>query len=87
VHNSVAAGNSAAGFSAFSGAAVLNIEDSVSANNATGLVCNAGTTVRIGNTGIFGNTTGVTAGGSCFTFRNVDSDAVIVPPFAQGNAQ
>ena len=87
VNNSVAAGNSAAGFSAFAGTAVLNIERSVSANNGTGLVCNAGTTVRIGNSSIFGNTTAVTTGGSCFTFKNVDSDATIVPPFIQGSPQ
>lgn len=87
VHHSVAAGNSAAGFSAFSGAAVLNIDDSVSANNGTGVVCNAGTTVRIGNSGIFGNTTAVTGGGNCFTFGNVEADQVIVPPFIAGSPQ
>ncbi|HEX7184328.1 MAG TPA: hypothetical protein VF756_21040 [Thermoanaerobaculia bacterium] len=78
IHNSVAAGNSAAGFSAVNGAAVLNIEGSVAANNGTGVVC-SNSTVRVGNTSISGNTTAVaTAGGNCFTYQNNDADTAIV---------
>jgi hypothetical protein len=77
VHNSVAAGNSAAGFSAVNGSAVLNIERSVAANNGTGVVC-SNSTVRVGNTSFSGNTTAVaTAGTNCFTYKNNDADAVI----------
>jgi hypothetical protein len=86
VNHSVAAGNSGAGFNTAVGTATLNIDGSMIANNGTGIACTLGT-VRVGNSAIHGNTTGVTAGGSCFTFRNVASDAVIVPPFAQGTLQ
>lgn len=78
VHNSVAAGNAAAGFSAVNGGAALNIERSVAANNGTGIVC-SNSTVRVGNTSISGNTTAVaTAGVNCFTYENNDADAPIV---------
>ncbi len=78
IHNSVAAGNSAAGFSAVNGSAVLNIEGSVAANNGTGVVC-SNATVRIGNMSIAGNTTAVaTAGANCFTYKNNDVDSAIV---------
>ena len=85
VNNSIAAGNAFAGFSAFAGAAVVNIENSVAANNQTGIVCNAGTTLRIGNTSIFGNTTAVTVAGGCgVSNKTNESEAIIVPPFVQG---
>ena len=77
VNDSVAAGNSAAGFSAVNGSAVLNIERSVAANNGTGVVC-SNSTVRVGNTSFSGNTAATaTAGANCFTYKNNDSDAVI----------
>ncbi len=76
VSNSVAAGNTFAGFSAATSPAVLNIERSVAANNGTGVVCVAGTTVRVGNTSITGNATAVTAG-ACSSFKNNDIDVVV----------
>ena len=87
VNDSVAAGNSAAGFSVVNGSAVLNIEGSAIANNLTGIVCSNGT-VRVGRSIFSGNTTAVTtAGASCFSFGNNDSDAVIVPPLTAGGEQ
>jgi hypothetical protein len=87
VHNSVAAGSTAAGFSAVNGGAVLNIEHSVAANNVTGVVC-SNSTVRVGNTIFSGNTTAVsTAGVNCFSFGNNDTDAGIVPPLTAGSPQ
>jgi hypothetical protein len=89
VNRSVAAGNSAlgAGFSAIGGSAVLNIEDSVAANNGTGVVC-SNATVRVGNTLFSGNGTGVAAAGTnCFSFKNNDADTTIVPPLIQGGPQ
>jgi hypothetical protein len=80
VSDSVAAGNNFAGFSASGSPAVLNIERSVAARNDTGIVCAAGTTVRIGNTSIAGNVTApVTPGNTClFSFKNNDIDVPAV---------
>jgi hypothetical protein len=84
IANSVAAGNTAAGLSVFNGAAALNINHSLVANNGTGLQCSNGT-MRIGHSGIYGNTTAVTvAGALCFSFGNNTSDAVIAPPLGVG---
>ena len=86
VRDSAAVGNSAAGFSVFNANASLNIEHSTSSNNGTGILCSNGT-MRVGNSGIFGNTTGVsTVGSLCFSFANNDSDTVIVPPLIQGGS-
>jgi hypothetical protein len=74
VTDSVAAGNSFAGFSAASGAVVLNIERSMSTHNGTGLVCNSGTTVRLGNNSITDNTAGFGGTGVPSTFKNNDID-------------
>jgi hypothetical protein len=80
VSNSVAAGNSNAGFSVVGGSAELNITRSVAANNLTGLVCSNGT-LRIGNSSITGNGTAVaTAGSNCFTDKGNTSNAIIAPP-------
>src|SRR5262249_55781049 len=73
---SVAAGNVFAGFSASASPAVLNIERSISVGNGTGVVCAAGTTVRVGNSGISGNGSAVTAG-ACFSFKNNDIDVLV----------
>jgi hypothetical protein len=71
VSHSVAAGNVAAGFSAALTPAVLNLTDSVSANNGNGVVCAASTTVRMDNLSITGHTqpNTVTAG-ACSSFGN-----------------
>jgi hypothetical protein len=73
VTHSVASGNSAAGYSAATSGSVLNVEASVASNNGTGVVCAVGTTVRIGNTMIAGNTTPVTPS-ACSSFKNNDID-------------
>jgi hypothetical protein len=87
VTGSVAAGNSAAGFSTVNAAAVLNLENSTAANNGTGIVC-SNATVRVGGSSIFGNTTAVsTAGANCFSFKNNISEAIIVPPLIGVNPQ
>jgi hypothetical protein len=76
VSESVAASNAFAGFSGAGSPAILNIERSVAANNGTGVVCAAGTTVRIGNTAISGNGSPVTAG-ACFSYKNNDIDVAV----------
>jgi len=75
-HDSIAAGNSAAGFSAATSGAILTIERSVSTHNMTGVTCVAGTSVRIGNTSISDNSGGDIAG-TCSSFQNNDIDAAV----------
>jgi hypothetical protein len=77
VSNSVAAGNSAAGFSAATSGVVLTVERSVSTHNGTGVVCNSGTSVRLGNMSITDNTATVAGSGTCSSFKNNDIDAVV----------
>ncbi len=86
VNDSVAAGNTGAGFNTAAATTTQNIMGTMIANNGTGIACTLGT-VRVGDSGIFGNATAVSTGGSCFTFKTVSSDAVIVPPFIQGTEQ
>jgi len=76
VTDTIAANSSFAGFSGASSPAVLNIERSVAANNGTGVVCAASTTVRIGTSSLFNNGTPVTPG-ACFTFGNNHIDATV----------
>ncbi len=90
VKDSVAAGNDFAGFSTAGSSALtfLTIEHSSSVGNGTGVGCALNTTVRIGNMSIIGNGAAVaTAGSNCFSFKNNDSDAVIVPPLIGVNPQ
>lgn len=77
VSESVAASNNFAGFSASASPAVLNIERSVAVNNGTGVVCAVGTTVRIGNTQISGNTTAPVTNAACSSYKNNDIDAAV----------
>ena len=77
VSESIAAGNSFAGFSGAVSGAVLNLEHVVSSSNGTGVLCNTGTTVRIGNSHIFGNTAAVGGTGTCSTFKNNDIDVAV----------
>jgi hypothetical protein len=81
VSNSIAAGNSAAGFSGVTSASVLQIDRSVAAHNGgPGVSCTPGAVVRIGNMSIFDNTGGDTAG-TCSSFKNNDiATAVTVTP-------
>ncbi|HYU32903.1 MAG TPA: right-handed parallel beta-helix repeat-containing protein [Thermoanaerobaculia bacterium] len=76
VSRSVAAGNQAAGFSAGLTPAVLNITDSVAANNGTGVVCAASTSVRMDGLSITGNGTAVTPG-ACSSFLNNHVDGTV----------
>jgi hypothetical protein len=85
VANSVAAGNTGAGMSVFNGAASLNINHSMIANNGTGITCSNGT-MRLGHSGVYGNTAALSvAGANCFSFGNNTSDAVLVPPLGLGD--
>ncbi len=77
VYHSAATGNIGGGFVAATTPAVLNIENSLSTNNGTGLICLAGTTARIGNTGISGNGTAITTGGTCSSYGNNNIDAAV----------
>jgi hypothetical protein len=76
VSNCLAGNNGFAGFSAFSGSTILNLERSVSTHNGTGIVCNSGTTVRLGNNSITDNTAGFGGTGVPSTFKNNDIDVV-----------
>ena len=67
VKDSVSTGNTQAGFfvdNAGSVAAQLNLQDSISANNGQGITAGAGGTVRISQTQITNNTTGLNPSGS-----------------------
>jgi hypothetical protein len=81
VNESLAVGNAFAGFSGAAGASFLTIEHSVSTKNGTGVVCNAGTTVRLGNNSITDNPTTLGGTGTCQSFKSNDIDvAVTVTP-------
>jgi hypothetical protein len=81
VTDSFATGNAFAGFSGAGSPAFLTIEHSVSTKNGTGVVCNAGTTVRLGNNSITDNPTTLGGNGTCQSFKNNDIDnAVTVTP-------
>jgi hypothetical protein len=77
VSDSVASSNAFAGFSASGSPAILNIERSVSTHNGTGIVCAAGTSVRIGNNSITDNTAATTVAGTLSSFKNNDIDVAI----------
>jgi len=78
VSNSVAASNAFAGFSAALSPAVLNLTDSVSANNGNGVVCAVGTTVRMDNLSITGHTQANTVTPSaCSSFGNNHIDQAV----------
>lgn len=81
VSNSVASGNSAAGYSVVTSGAVAQIERSeASHNGGPGVSCSAGTTVRIGNMSISDNAGGDTAG-NCSSYKNNDiATAVVLTP-------
>jgi len=81
VGNSIAASNAFAGFSGAGSPAVLTIERSVSTHNGTAVVCNSGTTVRLGNMSITDNPITFGGTGICSSFKNNDIDvAVTVTP-------
>ncbi|HET7177340.1 MAG TPA: right-handed parallel beta-helix repeat-containing protein [Solirubrobacterales bacterium] len=77
VSNSVSTNNAFAGYSGFNTGAVLTVEKSVASHNGTGVVCNAGSTVRLGNMVLTDNGTDVSSGGSCLSFKNNDAQTTI----------
>ncbi len=73
--NTTAAGNSGAGFLAslpVNGGipAEMNLENCVSSNNAIGISANVNTTIRVSNSTITGNTTGLTHNGTLLSRYN-----------------
>jgi hypothetical protein len=84
VNHSVAAGNTFAGYSTAVAGSVLQIVDSVSALNGTGVGCASLSSVRIGNMSITGNGTAVTPN-ACTTFGNNHIDVAVT--LLPGNQQ
>jgi hypothetical protein len=81
VSNCVAGDNAFAGYSAATSPAVLNIENSVSTHNGTGVVAVPGTNCRLGNNSITDNGAALGGGGTVFSFKNNDFDvAAAVTP-------
>ncbi|HVT59258.1 MAG TPA: right-handed parallel beta-helix repeat-containing protein [Thermoanaerobaculia bacterium] len=87
VTDSIAANNGNAGFSAAASGAVMNVEKSLSAHNATGVACAAGSVVRLGNNSITDNSTAVAGSANCLTFKNNDIDVVVNPAMQPLNPQ
>jgi hypothetical protein len=76
VVDSVAANNAFAGYSGATSPAILTIERSVATHNGTAIVCNTGTSVRLGNMSITDNVITLGGTGSCSSFKNNDIDVV-----------
>jgi hypothetical protein len=74
----VAANNVTGGFTGASSPAIMNIERSLSTHNGTGVICNSGATVRLGNNSIVDNTAALGGSGTCSSFKNNDFDVVVV---------
>jgi hypothetical protein len=83
VNHSEATGSTFAGFAAAASGVVLTIESSVSAHNATGVRCDAGTFVKLGGMNISDNPTGNITG-TCSSYGNNNIDtAVALSPLNQ----
>ncbi len=81
VTDSVSTNNAFGGFAGSQSPAILNIERSLSTHNGSGVVCNAGATVRLGNMSIVDNGAPLAGNGTCLSFKNNDIDiAVSVTP-------
>ncbi|HTG32616.1 MAG TPA: right-handed parallel beta-helix repeat-containing protein [Thermoanaerobaculia bacterium] len=76
VVDSVAANNAFAGYSGATSPAILTIERSVATHNGTAIVCNSGTSVRLGNMSIVDNVVTLAGTGTCSSFKNNDIDVV-----------
>jgi len=76
VVDSVASSNAFAGFSGAASPAILTIERSVATHNGTAILCNSGTSVRLGNMSIVDNVITLGGTGSCSSFKNNDIDVV-----------
>jgi hypothetical protein len=77
VNQSVFASNAFAGLSATASPAILNVERTVVTHNATGVRCNTGATVRLGNMSITDNTAALAGTGTCQSFKNNDIDVAV----------
>ncbi len=77
VSESAAVANGFAGFSAAGAPAILTVERSVSTRNGTGIRCDSGTTVRLGNNSITDNSTTFGGTGTPLSFRNNDIDVTV----------
>lgn len=81
VTESVSANNVNGGFAGAGSPAILNIERSLSTHNGSGVVCNSGAVVRLGNMSIVDNTAALAGTGTCVSYKNNDIDvAVSVTP-------
>ena len=76
VVDSVASGNAFAGYSGATSPAILTVERSVATHNGTAIVCNSGTSVRLGNMSIVDNVVTLAGTGTCSSFKNNDIDVV-----------
>jgi hypothetical protein len=77
VTNSISTNHAFGGFAGTQSPAILNIERSLSTHNATGVVCNSGAVVRLGNNSIVDNTAAFGGTGTCSSFKNNDIDVVV----------
>jgi hypothetical protein len=81
VTNSVFASNAFAGLSGANSPVIMNVEKSVVTHNGTGVRCNSGAVVRLGNMSITDNPATLAGTGTCQSFKNNDIDvAVAVTP-------
>jgi hypothetical protein len=92
VSDSIATNNAFAGYSAFNGGANMTLERSVASHNAAlgaaAVVCNAGTTVRMGNVSFNDNNgTTISTGGTCITYKNSNADVTFPAGTTQVNPQ
>ena len=76
VVDSVASNNVTLGFAGFGSPAILTVERSVATHNGTAILCNAGTSVRLGNMSIVDNPITLGGTGACSSFKNNDIDVV-----------
>jgi hypothetical protein len=77
VFESVAASNVNGGFAGASGPSILSVERSVSTHNGSGVVCNTGAVVRLGNNSITDNTAALAGTSTCSSYKNNDFDVVV----------
>jgi hypothetical protein len=72
--DSIAANNANGGFTGASSPAILTVERSLATHNGTGVTCNTGAVVRLGNNSIVDNGAAVGGSGTCQSFKNNDID-------------
>ena len=77
VTESVATNSAFGGFAGTQSPAILNIERSLSSHNTSGVVCNTGAVVRLGNNSIVDNGGALAGTGTCLSYKNNDIDVVV----------